>query len=300
MKLDRLIGILAVLLQKDQVTAPELAKRFEVSRRTISRDIEALCQAGIPLVTAQGFGGGISIMEGYRMDRTVLSRSDMQAILAGLKSLDSISGTSRYAQLMEKLSPGASGLVAGDPHILINLASWNRASLTPKIELVHGAILSGRRISFAYSGPGGETRRQVEPYDLIFQWSSWYLWGWCLLRGDFRLFKLNRMTGLATEGPFEKRPARLPDLSTDQVFPQTYQVKARIRSKCRWRLVEEYGPDSFTKEPDGSLLFTGGFSDRDSIVGWIASFGADAELLEPEEFRKDVWEFAQGILKNYR
>ncbi len=82
MKLDRLIGILAVLLQKDQVTAPELAELFEVSRRTINRDIEALCQAGIPLVTTQGFGGGISIMEGYRMDRTILSRSDMQAILA--------------------------------------------------------------------------------------------------------------------------------------------------------------------------------------------------------------------------
>ncbi|MCI8957735.1 MAG: YafY family transcriptional regulator [Lachnospiraceae bacterium] len=299
MKLDRLIGILAVLLQKDQVTAPELAELFEVSRRTINRDIEALCQAGIPLVTTQGFGGGISIMEGYRMDRTILSRSDMQAILAGLKSLDSVSGTNRYTRLMEKLSPGASGLLAGDPHILINLASWNRAALTPKIELVHGAILSGRRISFAYYGPGGETRRQVEPYDLIFQWSSWYLWAWCLLREDFRLFKLNRMTGLAMEGTFEKRPASLPDLSMETVFPDAYQVKARIRPECRWRLVEEYGPDSFTQEPDGGLLFTGGFPDRDSIVGWIASFGADAELLEPEEFRKDIREFAEGILKNY-
>lgn len=83
MKIDRLIGILSILLQRSSVTAPELAEQFEVSRRTINRDVEALCQAGIPIVTRQGAGGGISIMEGYRMDRTLLSVADMQAILAG-------------------------------------------------------------------------------------------------------------------------------------------------------------------------------------------------------------------------
>ena len=108
MKLDRMIGILSVLLQKEKVTAPYLAEKFEVSRRTINRDIEALCMAGIPLVTEPGVNGGVSIMEGYKIDRTVLTTSEMQAILAGLRSLDSVSGTKRYAQLMEKLSVGAS------------------------------------------------------------------------------------------------------------------------------------------------------------------------------------------------
>lgn len=110
MKMDRLIGILSILLQREQVTAPELAEQFEVSRRTIQRDIEGLCRAGIPITTAQGAGGGISIMEGYRVDRTVLTAPEMQAILAGLRSLDSVSGTRRYAQLMEKLSAGNSTL----------------------------------------------------------------------------------------------------------------------------------------------------------------------------------------------
>ena len=106
MKIDRLIGILSILLQKDQVTAPELARTFEVSRRTISRDIDTLCQAGIPLRTSQGKNGGISIMAGYRIDRALLTSGDMQAILAGLRSLDSVSGTRRYAQLMEKMQAG--------------------------------------------------------------------------------------------------------------------------------------------------------------------------------------------------
>lgn len=111
MKLDRLIGILSVLLQQEKTTARELAEKFEVSRRTINRDVEDLCKAGIPIQTWQGAGGGISIMEGYRMDRTLLTSKDMQMILAGLRSLDSVSGSRYYGQLMEKLQAGSSNFV---------------------------------------------------------------------------------------------------------------------------------------------------------------------------------------------
>lgn len=196
MKVERLIGILSILLQQDKVTAPYLAEMFEVSRRTINRDIEALCMAGIPIATAPGQNGGISIMEGYRIDRTLLSTSDMQAILAGLRSLDSVSGTNRYAQLMEKLSAGASNLLTGGQHICINLSSWYKDTLTPKIEQIHHAIDSSREISFTYYAPKGESARKIEPCRLIFQWAGWYVWGWCTMRQDFRLFKLNRMTDL--------------------------------------------------------------------------------------------------------
>jgi len=299
MKLERMIGILSILLQQQKVTAPYLAEKFEVSRRTINRDIDALCMAGIPLVTQQGVNGGISIMEGYKIDRTLLSTSDMQAILAGLRSLDSVSGTNRYAQLMEKLSAGASNLLSGDQHILIDLSSWYKASLTPKIEQIHDAITARRRISFLYYAPKGESERTIEPCDLIFQWSSWYVWGWCITRKDFRLFKLNRMNGLKTGETFEKRPVPLPDLSPKQVFPHNYQVKAIIHPMYKWRLVEEFGPDSFTEQPDKNLLFTAGFTDAESVVGWIASFGGGAELLEPQYLRKEVLAFAQKILQKH-
>ena len=111
MKIDRLIGILSILLQEEKITAPELAERFEVSRRTINRDIEDLCRAGIPIFTSQGAGGGISIMDGYRMDRTILTSRDMQMILAGLRNLDSVSGSHYYGQLMEKLKAGSSDVI---------------------------------------------------------------------------------------------------------------------------------------------------------------------------------------------
>lgn len=299
MKLDRMIGILAVLLQKEKVTAPWLAEKFEVSRRTINRDIERLCMAGIPIVTTRGADGGISIMEGYAIDRTLLTSSDMQAVLAGLRSLDSVSGTNRYAQLMEKLLPGASDLLAGDPHILIDLSSWYRAALAPKIELLHGAIESGRLVSFSYHAPSGESCRTVEPYDLIFQWAGWYLWGWCRTREDFRLFKLNRMTELELSGSFEKRPAPLPDLSQEKVFPHVFQVRARIEPEYKWRLIEEYGAGSFSIQADGSLLFTFGFADKTSVIGWIASFGGGAELLEPVELRSELARFGEKIREKH-
>ena len=289
MKMERLIGILSILLQRENVTAPELAEQFEVSRRTIQRDIESLCRAGIPISTAQGAGGGISIMEGYRVDRTVLTDPEMQAILAGLRSLDSISGTRRYAQLMEKLSAGTGGLVPGSAHMLIDLSSWYKTSLPPKIELIQGAIEQHHTIRFTYFSPKE-----------VFHWSAWYVWGWCQMRKDFRLFKLNRMTGLTSGELFEPRPAPLPDLEPERVFPVKYQVTVLFDPTCRWCLVEEYGADRFTVAPDGRLRFTGGFPDADSVLSWVLTFGDKAELLEPEELRERLGVWSQTLADRYR
>lgn len=299
MKIDRMIGILAILLQKDKVTAPYLAEKFEVSRRTINRDVEDLCKAGIPLVTTQGVNGGISIMEGYKIDRTLLTSSDMQAILAGLRSLDSVSGTSRYAQLMEKLSLGASEFLAGGQHILIDLSAWSKSALSPRIELIHSAITCGRCVQFDYFAPSGETTREIEPYYLMFRWSNWYVWGYCREREDYRLFKLVRMTGLQMGEPFEKREAPLPDLSNEKVFPASYEVKALIAPEFRWRLIEEYGPECFTVQEDGQLLATLGFTDPSSIVEWILSFRGKARLLEPAELQSQLFAFGEVLQKQY-
>lgn len=300
MKMERLIGILSILLQREKVTAPELAEQFEVSRRTIQRDIESLCRAGIPISTAQGAGGGISIMEGYRVDRTVLTAPEMQAILTGLRSLDSVSGTRRYAQLMEKLSAGTGGLVSDGAHMLIDLSSWYKTSLPPKIELIQGAIEEHRAIRFTYCSPREELARTVEPYYLVFHWSTWYVWGWCRMREAFRLFKLNRMTELAADEPFVPRCAPLPNLEPERIFPVKYQVTVLFDPACRWRLVEEYGTNCFTVEPDGRLRFAGGFPDRDSVLSWVLTFGDKAELLEPEELRQQLGDLAETLADRYR
>lgn len=301
MKIDRLIGILSILLRQEQVTAPELAKRFEVSRRTVSRDIEALCKAGIPIVTAQGKNGGISIMEGYRIDKTLLTSGDMKAILAGLGSLDSVSKSRRYQQLMDKLSMGNSDVLASGQNILIDLSSWYKTSLAPKIERIQAAIEKQERISFLYFSPRKESRRIIEPYYLIFHWISWYVWGRCCEKEDYRLFKLNRMTELEGTGErFERKEGVYPDLSLEQVFPSILQVKVLIEPQMKWRLVEEYGTDSFREQEDGRLLFTGGFADKENMFEWLLSFGSCAELLEPQELRGEFIEALEQIRERYR
>ena len=301
MKIDRLIGVLSVLLQEEKTTAPELAERFEVSRRTINRDIEDLCKAGIPIRTVQGTGGGISIMDGYRMDRTILTSKDMQMILAGLRSLDSVSGSSYYGQLMEKIQAGSSEFISGKDSILIDLSSWYRESLAPKIETIQDGIENRHMLTFRYYAPSGESDRTVEPYYLVFRWSSWYLWAWCCDRKDYRLFKLNRMVHVREKDTvFVCREAALPDLSDEKIFPGGIKVKALFEADQKWRLVEEFGPACFTEYGDGRLLFTGDYTDMESLVTWLMTFGDKVEVLEPKEARNEIARMANKMAMIYR
>ena len=300
MKTDRLIGILSILLQKEKTTAPKLAEKFEVSRRTINRDIEDLCKAGIPIRTVQGTGGGIRIMDGYCMDRTILTSKDMQMILAGLRSLDSVSGSRYYSQLMEKMQTGSSKFIRGEDFMLIDLSSWYKGSLAPKIEVIQNAIENRHIIQFRYYAPSGESNRGIEPYYLVFRWSSWYVWGWCLEREDYRLFKLNRMDCVVeTDQEFLCRDVPMPDLSTEKIFPGGIKVKALFTQDMKWRLVEEFGPSCFTETDDGRLLFSADYTDMDNLVTWLMTFGAKAEVLEPEEARDSIRRKAEEILKIY-
>ena len=301
MKIDRLIGILSVLLQKEKMTAPELAEKFEVSRRTINRDIEDLCKAGIPIQTSQGTGGGISIMEGYRLDRTILTSKDMQMILAGLRSLDSVSGSSYYCQLMEKIRTGSSEFISGRDSILIDLSSWYGDSLTPKIETIQEAIENRHLVRFQYYAPSGESERTVEPYFLVFRWSSWYLWGWCKDRKDFRMFKLNRMDRIQkTDERFECRNIGMPDLSNEKIFPGGIKVKVLFEPDQKWRLVEEFGPKCFTEYDDGRLLFTGDYTDLGNLITWLMTFGDKAEVFEPREAREAISQMVKRMMKIYK
>ncbi len=301
MKIDRLIGILSVLLQEEKTTAPELAERFEVSRRTINRDIEDICKAGIPIRTAQGTGGGISIMDGYRMDRTILTSKDMQMILAGLRSLDSVSGSRYYGQLMEKLQAGSSEFISGRDSMLIDLSSWYKGSLAPKIEVIQSAIENRNLLEFKYYAPAGESNRMIEPYYLVFRWSSWYVWGWCRFREDYRLFKLNRMDRISeTDQKFVYRDVPVPDLSNEKIFPGCIKVKVLFTPDMKWRLVEEFGPHCFAEADDGRLLFTADYTDMDNLVAWLLTFGAKAEVLEPVEARNIIRRNAEETLRIYR
>lgn len=297
MKIDRLMGILTLLLRQDRVTAPELAERFEVSRRTISRDIEDLCKAGIPIMTAQGQGGGISIAEGYRIDRTLFTREELRDILAGLMGMDSVSKTPRRRALTEKLSPQDA---AGDEVFFIDLASHYQQPLTQKIDAIKTAILDKRLISFQYAGQTGAGRRIIEPYRLAFKWSAWYVWGYCLKRNAFRLFKLNRLWDLEL-GQVHGADRTLPleELTQDRYLSQeNYRLKALFAPSEAYRLIDEYGVGCYL-ETDRGLYLERSFAGYANMREWVLSFGGRVRVLAPEELREDLSRQAREILSFY-
>lgn len=300
MKIDRVIGILSILLQREKVTASELAEEFEVSRRTIIRDIEEIGKAGIPIVTFQGQGGGISIMEGYRLDRTLLSNDDMKAILAGLKSLDSVSGTKRYRQLMSKLSADDPDTINMGDQLIIDLSSWDKAAVSEKIELIKKAIDSRLKIRFTYFSPTGESSREIEPYHLIFQWASWYVWGYCCMRNDYRMFKLTRLTDLECTGePCELR--EVPEYTCDKLrhTKGEIEVTAKFDKSLKWRVIDEFGTELPRFDENGDILLTFTWSDIPAFYSYILSFGDKAEILFPEKYRSGFRELVKRISEKY-
>ena len=186
--------------------------------------------------------------------------------------------------------------------MLISLFLSYRDSLAPKIETIQDAIGDRHLIKFQYYAPTGEGDRTIEPYYLVFRWSSWYLWGWCTDHRDYRMFKLNRMDKVEeTDKEFICRQnAHVPDLSTEKIFPGGIKVKALFTRDVKWRLVEEFGPHCFTEADDGRLLFTADYTDMENLVTWLMTFGAKAEVLEPAEARNIIRRNAEETLQIYK
>lgn len=300
MKIDRLIGIITILLQQEKVTAPELAERFEVSRRTINRDIEDICKAGIPLVTTQGYNGGISIADGYKIDKALFTREELQTIFAGLKGMDSVSQTSYFTKFHEKMS-GKNDRIAADDVILIDLASHYQVPLTRKIETIRQAILNRQMISFHYYYQKGESRRRIEPYRLVFKWSSWYVFGYCLDRDAFRLFKLNRLWDIQNTGDlFEERAIPEEELDFgDFLTAGEIHLTAVFAESEKYRLIEEYGVDCYSVTEEKGLLFERDFANYENMREWILSFGDKVRVVKPQELREDCRRQAEKILEMY-
>lgn len=194
MRIQRLIGLLYVLAEVDKITVQELADKFEVSKRTIFRDLDTLNCAGIPIVSYPGIGGGISVIEGYKIDKKILSSDDTQKIFAALNGLKSIDNDNSVNSLIAKLVPENKYSVFPQSQYVINLSSWFSDSIIhEKAVRLHKAICDNCCVSLEYVSHNSRCKRTVEPYKLIFKQSDWYLYAFCRTRNDFRLFKLRRI-----------------------------------------------------------------------------------------------------------
>ncbi|WDV48198.1 YafY family protein [Clostridiaceae bacterium M8S5] len=299
MKVYRLLGILTTLLQNKKVTAPYLAEKFEVSRRTINRDIEDICKAGIPIVTTQGFDGGISIAKGYKIDKSVFTKQEIEDVLTALKGLYSVSYNSKYGRLIEKFQPN-NKIYSLTENILIDLSSHYKDSLAPKIGLIKSAITDRNLIRFNYFYSKGQVRRTIEPYLVVFRWSSWYVFGYCTEKKGFRLFKLNRLWELEKlKEYYEEKEFDNKDVDFNRFFTNEINLVAKFDQKTKYRLIEDYGINCFTIERDDRLLFKWGFTNRETMISWLLGFGDSVEVIEPAEIRYEIINKAKDILNKY-
>lgn len=309
MKLDRLVSILVILLRKEKVQAKELADMFEVSVRTILRDVEAINLAGIPIVTYQGVNGGIGIAEGYRLDRSVLTEDDMSTIISTLGGIAGSLPDSRHEVLMEKLrnimpESKRETLDSKVKQLVIDISPWGtNALLKDSISRLRKAIEDNKEIEFTYIDSEGRwTNRTVEPYSLILKGQKWYLYAWCHIREDFRLFKLSRIRELAvTDRHYEPRKASMGQLTYEDQWktPENMISLELVFEKELEILVEEWFAGELEKLEDGKLLAKAVLPENNWLYGFILSFGTGVEVINPPHVRKRLAEIAKDIFVKY-
>lgn len=297
MKDNRLFRILYYILEKGKVTANELADKFEVSVRTIYRDIDSISSAGIPIYALQGKGGGIEIAEDFVLSKSLLSENEKQQIMSALQGLDNTT-IQRENELLTKLS--ALFKMKNTSWIEVDFNNWQNNKMYEKtFEDIKSAILSKNIISFTYfSSNEKETDRSVKPVRLLFKSQDWYLYALCLLRNDFRYFKLSRIKNLEIQT--EKFDDNFEDviLKKETPYENTVNIKVKFDRKVAFRVYDELNGE-ITEDNDGNLYTEIEIPNNHNLYNYIFSFGDGAEVLEPKEIRSQIKEMINKIAEKY-
>ena len=306
MQISRLFEIVYMLLERGAVTAGELAERFEVSARTIYRDVESLSSAGIPVYMEKGRHGGIRLLPGFVLDRTVLTPGEKEEILTALQGL-AAAGPGGAGGTLGKL---AALFGAGRASwIEVDFSGWGWGSAAKEsFGLLKTAVLSRRVIAFTYYGSpagkaaGGEkTARVAEPLKLVFRGQAWYLYGWCRLRAAGRFFKLSRMRDIVLlDEVFDReQPARVSDLGRVTPPPENTAVVFRAGAAVAFRVYDEYPHDCIRPEEDGSLLVRAEMPRGEWLITYLLTYGRHLELLEPPDLRAELRQVLEAAAGQY-
>lgn len=300
MQINRLFEIVYILLDKKTVTAKELAEKFEVSIRTIYRDIDSLCAAGIPIYTTQGKGGGICLMDNFILNKSVLSEKEQDEILIALQSLN----VTNFLSSEDLLSKLCTLFNKKDCNwIEVDLSHWgNDEESKKRFSLLKSSILNSNIITFDYfSSYGEKTSRRVEPLQLWFKDKSWYLKAYCVLKQDFRTFKLTRIKNLKIlEENFTRTlpPSFCNDLS-DKYIPKMVTLKLHFSPYIAYRIYDEFDENHIIKNQDGSFSVTNTYPYGEWIYEYIMSFGNHVKVIEPDYVAKIIMDKLKSTLNNY-
>lgn len=294
MQESRLFKIIYYLLDQGHATAPELAERFEVSVRTIYRDIDALSEAGIPVYAETGRNGGIYLMKDFVLDKAVLSEEEKQDILMAVKSLQMTQDMSD-SQTLRKLS--ALFQLPSENWLEVDFSRWgNKAFDNEKFARLKLAVVQGRNVKIQYANSYGMiNERIVEPYKLVYKGKAWYLKAFCTEKQDWRIFKLNRILDLAVlEEGFEYRD--FPVLP-EPFEKENTQILLRFPKEMAYRVYDEFDKTQVRQEEDGNFIVSANMPEDAWLTGFLLSFGTQVEILSPAHLRDAVAEQAKLIFE---
>ncbi len=308
MKIDRLVSIIMTLLDRERIGARELADTFEVSPRTIYRDIEAINLAGIPIRSVSGVGGGFEIMPEYKLDNKVFSTADLSAILMGLSSLSNVVRGDELINAFEKVKSFIPAEKARDIEIKANQISIDPSpwigcrNIQPYLEMIKTALREHKLLCFEYTAHhGNRTLRTIEPYQLVLKGSHWYVQGYCYFRNDYRLFKLSRISKLQMKREtFIPRDYQKPILDFDEIL-ETMQteIKIRIHNSVLDRVLEYCTYDRFVPDGDEYYIVKFPFIENDYHYDILLGFGDKCECLEPVRIRTEIRRKIQDMAAVY-
>lgn len=300
MKIRRLFEIVYYLMNSRGVTARELAEKFEVSIRTIYRDIDILSYSGIPVYTTQGMGGGIFLDKTYVLNKSLLTQEEQQNILSALQVLAATDET-KSKNLLARLSNFFQNTT--ESWIDVDISEWGMDHGKETLNTIRKAILQNSTLSFSYSNSAGVTScRIVYPYKVVFKSRSWYVLGFCKKQQNYRFFKLNRMREVRIKSEFfnkETLPPAPDWKRLEQDVPSLMRVVLRFSAQLAYRVYDEFSYAQIVKNPDESFLVTAELPEGDWLSGYILSFGEHVEVLEPETLRKTVLQNVKNIQKKY-
>lgn len=283
MQINRLFQIVYLLLDRKTMTAKELAKYFEVSVRTILRDINTLSAANIPVYTIQGKGGGISIMEGFVLNKAALSEREQNHILIALQSLSAV-GHSEARETLSKL--GALFQKTGTDWIEVDFSRWGQGKQdNRRFDLIKSAILERRAIRFDYVSSNGEhSFRTACPLKLVFKSKAWYLQGFCLIKRAYRTFKINRMLNVILTDEYfsDGRYSPPPIESSDTVSSAPVSLELEFPSHVAYRVYDEFDEGCVEKNGDGSYHVFVRLPEDNWLYSFLLSFGSNVKVLSPK------------------
>ncbi len=294
MKKDRLLAIVMLLLNRKRMSSAELARHFEVSLRTIYRDIDAIGRAGIPVLSIPGRSGGFGIMESYRLDRNVLDRDDMSSVITALKGVSTAINDWKISGTLEKfrsfIQNSGKNLVPGRETLVFNLSGYGNRRYDNLIKLVRKAVDECQVLAFNYRDSSlHETCREIEPYTLVCYGSAWYIYGFCRLRKDFRIFRLSRIKDAALTGEiFSQREIDWESKPWERIWinRETAEMLLKIYPGGRSQAEDFFGSEKLEPCGDGNFLVQAVFPVDDWVYSFILGFGDNAEVLKPEELRE--------------